>query len=86
MRHNTWFDRATGLTQGAVVGLVAAIAGIVGLIALIVVAWAFIIAMFVGVVGIVAVWWALGGKITIKKNDRPVGYLRWLTYHHLHEH
>lgn len=88
MRFNTWFDRATdlGRSAGAIAAIIAAVAGIIGLIIMIVFAWAFIVAGFLVLVATIAMWWAFGGKVTVKVNGRPVGYLRWMTYHRLHEH
>lgn len=27
-----------------------------------------------------SIWWLFGGRIVIKRDDKPIGYLRWFKY------
>lgn len=88
MRYSNWFDRTAYHTTGTLKALAAcvAFAGVmIALIAIIITAWVVIVAVIAGVVVIGAVWWVFGGKIKIEKDGRPVGYLRWMTYHQHHD-
>lgn len=54
---------------------------IIGFGALIVMFWVVLLALVGLMFGVFALAWAFGMKITIKKKDVKVGYLRWFTFH-----
>jgi uncharacterized membrane protein len=58
---------------------------IIGGVALIVFFWVFLLGMVAVFMAGAVVAWALGMKITVKKKDKVIGYLRWFTFHTLEQ-